>query len=227
MKKSKINRKTIPQSPWITKGLLKSINVKNKLYKQYLLRPTEDHSVKFKTYRNKLNHLTRKSKREYYHKQFESTKNNIRQTWKTINGIIGRCKSGSQQSTFKTDDGKKVTEPDEISNSFNDSFVNIGPKLASGIKHNGKDFFDYLLNPTQKSLFMKPILADEIVKIISRFNQNKSPGHDEIGNFIVKNVAHIISGPLPDIFNLSLSTGSVPEQLKVAKVILIYKKRKC
>ena len=74
LKKSKINRKTIPQSPWITKGLLKSINVKNKLYKQYLLRPTEDHSVKFKTYRNKLNHLIRKSKREYYHKQFESTK---------------------------------------------------------------------------------------------------------------------------------------------------------
>ena len=224
LKKSKINRKTIPQSPWITKGLLKSINVKNRLYKQYLLRPTEDHSLKFKTYRNKLNHLIRKSKREYYHKQFESTKNNIRQTWKTINGIIGRCKSGSQQSTFKTDDGKKVTEPDEVSNSFNDFFVNIGPKLASGIKHTGKDFFDYLLNPTQKSLFMKPILADEIVKIISKFNQNKSPGHDGIGNFIVKNVAHIISGPLADIFNLSLSTGSVPEQLKVAKVIPIYKK---
>ena len=77
---------------------------------------------------------------------------------------------------------------------------------------------------TQKNLFMKPILADEIVKIISKFNQNKSPGHDGIGNFIVKNVAHIISGPLADIFNLSLSTGNVPEQLKVAKVIPIYKK---
>ena len=31
LKKSKTNRKKIPQSPWITKGLLKSINVKNKL----------------------------------------------------------------------------------------------------------------------------------------------------------------------------------------------------
>ena len=72
---------------------------------------------------------------------------------------------------------------------------------------------------------MKPILADKIVKIISKFNQNKSPGHDDIGNFIVKNVAHIISGPLADIFNLSLSTGSIPEQLKVAKVIPIYKKK--
>ena len=34
MKKSKTTRKKIPQSPWITKSLLKSINVKNKLYKQ-------------------------------------------------------------------------------------------------------------------------------------------------------------------------------------------------
>ena len=71
---------------------------------------------------------------------------------------------------------------------------------------------------------MKPIIAEEIVKIISKFNQNKSPGHDGIGNLIVQNVAHIISRSLADIFNLSLSTGSVPEQLKIAKVIPIYKK---
>ena len=73
---------------------------------------------------------------------------------------------------------------------------------------------------------MKLILADEIVKIIIKFNQNKSPGHDGIDKLglIVKNVAHIISGQLGVIFNLSLSTGSVLEQLKIAKVILIYKK---
>ena len=188
------------------------------------MRPTGDHLVKFKTYRNKLNNLILKSKREYYHKQFERTKYNIRQTWKTINGIIGRCKSVSQQSTFKTDGGHVVNEPDKVSNSFNDFFVNIGPKLTSGIKHSGKDYFEYLLNPTQTSLFMKQIIAEEIVKMISKFNQNKSPGHDGIGNLIVKNVAHIVSRPLADIFNLSLSTGSVPEQLKIAKVIPMYKK---
>ena len=93
------------------------------------------------------------------------------------------------------------------------SLLILDLNLPQGIKDTGKDFFDYLLNPTQKSLFMKPILADGIVKIISKFNQNKSPGHDGIGNFIVKNVAHIVSGPLADIFNLSLSTGSVQEQL--------------
>ena len=71
---------------------------------------------------------------------------------------------------------------------------------------------------------LKPIVADEVVKIISKLNQNKSPGHDGIGNLIVKKVASIISKPLTDIFNLSLSTGIVPEQLKLAKVIPIYKK---
>ena len=65
---------------------------------------------------------------------------------------------------------------------------------------------------------MKPIVADEVVKIISKLNQNESPGHDGIGNLIVKKVASIISKPLTDIFNLLLSSGSVPEQLKFAKV---------
>ena len=95
------------------------------------------------------------------------------------------------------------------------SLLILDPNLP-GIKHSGKDYFDYLLNATQTGLFMNPSIAEEIVKIINKFNQNKSPGHNGIGNFIMKNVAHIVSRPLADIFNLSLSTGSVPEQLKIA-----------
>ena len=224
LKKITTNRRKTPISPWITKGLLKSINTKNKLYKQYLQSPSDERKIKFKTYRNKLNNLMRKCKREYYHKKFENTKNNIKQTWSAINTIIGKRKTEKQQSTFKTDSGNIVSEPESISNSFNDFFVNIGPKLASEINHTGKDYFEYLKNPTPNCVFMKPIISEEIIKIVSKFNQNKSPGHDGVGNFIVKKVIYEISGPLTDIFNLSLSTGIVPHQLKVAKVIPIYKK---
>ena len=65
LKKCTINRKKNPMSPWITKGLLKSINKKNKLYKQYIHSPTNGNLQKFKTYKNKLNILIRKSKRMY------------------------------------------------------------------------------------------------------------------------------------------------------------------
>ena len=70
---------------------------------------------------------------------------------------------------------------------------------------------------------MKPIVEDEILKIISKFDKNKSPGHDGIGDLIVKRVANELTKPLAAIFNLSLSTVKVPDQLKIAKVIPIYK----
>ena len=73
-------------------------------------------------------------------------------------------------------------------------------------------------------MFLKPIVEEEVIKIIYKFNQNKSAGHDDIGNFIVKRIAKEISVPLTLIFNTSISTGIVPDELKIAKVIPIYKK---
>ena len=43
---------------------------------------------------------------------------------------------------------------------------------------------------------MNPVVPDEVIKIISKFDQNKSPGHDDSGNFIVKTVAKSIAEPL-------------------------------
>ena len=71
---------------------------------------------------------------------------------------------------------------------------------------------------------MRPIVEDEILKIINKFDKNKSAGHDGIGNLIVKEVAKEFLYPLTAIFNRSLSTGKVPDSLKIAKVIPIHKK---
>ena len=48
---------------------------------------------------------------------------------------------------------------------------------------------------------MKPIVEDEILKIISKFDKNKSTGHDGIGNLIVKRAANELTKPLAAIFN--------------------------
>jgi len=56
------------------------------------------------------------------------------------------------------------------------------------------------------------------------FKSNKSPGIDNIGPKILKEVCLDIVNPLTHIFNLSFSTGVVPDSLKLAKVIPIYKK---
>ena len=87
-------------SPWITKGLLKSINKKNKLYKQYLNSPSKELLQKFKTYKNKLNMLIRKSKRSHFYTKFELAKNDMKKTWKTINNVIGKGQKQSLHSNY-------------------------------------------------------------------------------------------------------------------------------
>jgi hypothetical protein len=113
----------------------------------------------------------------------------MKQTWKTINNIIGRGKKQQTQSKFKTDSDRNISDPQDICNCFNDFFVNVGPNLASKIQRSGKEYFDYFKNPISDCMFMKPIVETEIIKIIDKFNQNKSAGNDNIGNFVIKRVA--------------------------------------
>ena len=67
--------------------------------------------------------------------------------------------------------GTIITDPNKIPNEFNDFFVNIGPKLASKIQSTGKQYYEYLNDSNKRSVFMKPIVEDEILKIISKFDK--------------------------------------------------------
>jgi hypothetical protein len=53
------SKKMKPKSPWITYGILKSINRKNKLYKKSIRKPTNENVECYKTFRNKLNSTLR------------------------------------------------------------------------------------------------------------------------------------------------------------------------
>ena len=76
----------------------------------------------------------------------------------------------------------------------------------------------------KESLFLKPINEDEILKIMYSFKNGKSCGWDDISPDIVKYVRYVITKPLAYVFNLSLQMGIVPSQLKVSKIIPIFKK---
>ena len=51
-----------------------------------------------------------------------------------------------------------------------------------------------------------------------------SCGHDGINNIVLKHVILEIVQPLTHVFNLSISAGIVPDDMKLAKVIPIFKK---
>jgi len=73
-------------------------------------------------------------------------------------------------------------------------------------------------------MFCPPATGAEILKIILSFRNNKSPGPDNIAPKLIKLISADIIEPLLYIFNLSFSSGQVPQSLKIAKVIPLYKK---
>ena len=73
-------------------------------------------------------------------------------------------------------------------------------------------------------MFCNPTTNTEILQIINRFKNKKSPGSDNVGPQLLKEITSEIVMPLVHLFNLSISTGKVPDFLKIAKVIPIYKK---
>jgi hypothetical protein len=50
-----------------------------------------------------------------------------------------------------------------------------------------------------------------------------SCGFDELSTSLIKPVIHLLLKPLTHIFNLSFRTGTVPQKLKIAKIVPIYK----
>ena len=59
---------------------------------------------------------------------------------------------------------------------------------------------------------------------MSSLKPSKSSGSDDISPRIIKECIHIFIDPLCKIMNMSLSQGVVPDKLKVAKVVPVYKK---
>ena len=70
------------KKPWITKGILKSIEKKNRIYRKCIrtkfYKKDEFHNL-FKFYRNSLNKIAKLSKANHYKIFFEDNKNNEQQ----------------------------------------------------------------------------------------------------------------------------------------------------
>ena len=212
------------RKPWITKGLLKSINKKNKLYKNYICNRSNPQLVKYKTYKNKLILLLRTAKKRYYEMQLDKSKENIKQTWRILNNVINRNKRKASSTLQLHDNGRDISNPEIIANKFCQYFTKIGPNLASKISPPSKSFREFV-NSSSPELMTKfaPVNLEELFSITNSFKDGKAPGADDIPISVIKKSIDVISDPLLSLINLSLSSGTFPDKLKIAKITPILK----
>ena len=214
MKTAKIQYKN--RLPYITSGLRKSIQYKHILRHIYAKNPTDENKQKCRTFNNKLTSLLRKREQDYIEEQLDINKADMSKSWKVIKEIIGRGKN-THNSTKFTINGNPTFDKSVISNSFNNYFTLVGPQLAQNIQGHINPL-NYL-NPTMKSMFIPYISEYEIIKSL----KNSSAGYDNIPASVAKQCIQHYIKPLTYLINSSFECGIFPNELKLAKVIPIFK----
>ena len=220
-----ISRKQFKDKPYITTGLKISIRTKNKLYLKYLKNKSPENELIWKNFRNRTNSCIKRSEEKYYSKILKSSQSNSVNLWKTFGKILNKKKIKHKRNYSLIVNNKSITNTNEIAETFNKFFCEIGSKLASKFSSQDDNLFKrYLKNPANQSMFLYKTNVKEISDTINRLKDTYSSGHDEFSSKFIKLSAPLLAPALEKIFNLAMSTGTYPDDLKIAKVIPIFKK---
>ena len=222
----KMNNKEVNMKikPWITKHIQTKIKHRNQLFVRKKSHPDDEYIKKvYNRFRNSVNRDIKSSKKEYYSIYFENCKNNMNKTWKGIKSLVNTKSILTSPTSQIISNNRTIDEPKEVSNTFNNFFVNIGPKTEKEIPYSFKSPTSYLKNRIDTNFFIAHTSEDEILKIILSLDDNKSSGPSSIPIKLLKIAAPYVITPLSDIVNHSFLTGVFPSAIKIAKVVPIHK----
>ena len=175
-------------NPWITSGLINSINYKNYLYNKWKKSKNKNNKcgdqglyLKYTEYRMKLTNLIRAAKAMFYSKQFDQCNGNSKKTWTLINELRGK-KVNKLNSSFLID-GKVIKERRIIADEFNKYFTSIAvnlneeanKELCIGIPIiSVPHFTNYIEKHVSDSMYFAPCSVDEIQNVIGDLDNSKA-----------------------------------------------------
>ena len=226
----KYNKHKHKKSSWITQGIVISIAHRDKLYRELKKTPVDapeydQCKTNLHTYNTILKNNIKIAKKSYYDFRFNKCKGDIRKTWQSIKEVLNKTKQKSNfPNSFKIN-GEIVTDKQTIANNLNKYFAEIGSNLAAEINPTeSNEFQNYLRTPCIQKFSFKSVTIDTVNKIIDSLKPKTSCGHDGISTKLLKDMKAEVSKALTLIINQSIATGIFPENMKIAKVIPLFKK---
>ena len=203
---------------------------KDKLYRD--LKRTSDSSPhynelkrKHKLYSKFLKTTIREAKTQYYTKQFQNYKSDIRKKLGVISEILSKKQNKRNNIKSLVTGGHIISDNKIIAEKFSDFFFNVGPILAASLWSNvSRTHKSYLNENILTSFQFNLVDEDHIGKIMKSLKNETSSGHDGISIKLLKFLSPALVKPLSLIINQSLITGIFPEKLKRAKVLPLFRK---
>ena len=225
LRKCTRKEKKLKVKPWLNKTLLKSIKKKNNMFKDLHKIFNQQSFHKYKAYRNALNRTIQGAKQMYYNKYFSSNKNNPAKIWDAIHELADlKPKKNITINRLMKENGDFVEEPKDVAQLLNKYFVDIGKNMAKAIPPIHSTYKPPPSTNSKNSLFMSPTTPEEIANVITSLINKKAIRSKDIETYFIKISGVTIAPILSKLFNQCLLEGEFPKYLKIAEVILIFKK---
>ena len=206
---------------WISNESIKICNARDKLYNKWKNnKNNKTYEKDYKHLRNIANKILITEKNKYFLNEFARTRNNIKETWKIINNIMGKKVNSVDdviKQNFKNQDCKSLCE--NFSVQFKQNVEKIIHKCSIETLSHEK----YTIS---NSIFLTHASENEILNILQSINIKKGAGYDNIRPIDVRNNCNLLAPVITALINASLSEGKMPDILKTSVVRPIFKNGK-
>ena len=221
-----LSKKRSKDKVWITKGLKISCKTKSKLYRNSIIHPNSPAAARYSTYNRILKICLKKAESTYHSEIFRKYESSTRQLWNHINSMINSGKIRQIKPINKINyRGKFHTSDEEIASAMNEHFCTIGDRLQSSLPSCQKDAFKKYMPPSNLHTFvLSHTTKHDILREINKLDSKKAFGPDGIGAKIIKLCPEVFANNLQKAFNQSIDKAEYPCELKIARVIALFKK---
>ena len=220
-------------NPWITAGIITSIEEKINLYDKWKETVTKTDVAgditlytAYSDFRRKLKNLITQAKRLYTYNKFQSAQGDCKKTWQLINEIRGKTRKLIKP--YFIVNGDIIENRRKIANEFNKYFLSIASNLNSeNSTHSGLNikpllkFTEYLNKSLCNIIYMDNCTETEVQKIIADLSSAEA---SDIPVRVLKACSVVISPILTRFYNVFIEASIFPDILKVAQVTPIFKK---
>ena len=178
-----VNKRSV-RNPWITNSLKNMSKKRDRLYKKAINNREDEHALlRFKVCKRNFEKELRNCKRKYYQQRFLKNLGDSRLTFQTLNEVLGKRSSNKGTIASIVENNCEITNSNEIAESMNNYFVDVGENLAKNIPIVASiSSMPY----NEFSMFLFPATDSETIKIVQNLKPKTSSGYDMIPNTVVK-----------------------------------------
>jgi len=219
--------------PWITSDILELIKYRDHLSYMYKKTGSKHFYSEFCKYRNRTQRAVKEAKTTYFESKIEEYKNSPKSLWKQFKNLGYSSKQKENSNIVLKIDNENNHDPNVVANHFNNFFTTVASSLVSKLPPAPKVydcttqiFKNFYRKVCRSNTYFEltPVGEDFVLKELENLNPCKSTGLDGIPPRFLRDGACILKKPVTFLVNLSIVSGIVPDDMKMARVCPIHKK---